>query len=204
LKPFIFDHPAVLAGGFDDVAATWRRGPHVSPIFLLSLLSSLLRQPAAIPCLACTSRRRRSTSSPGRLHWPPVELQLAIGRHSSSPPCPPSRSSPARYGGTERHDGGTRHGAARSDATEAHGTARHGATRRRCTTRCGTTLPPHRITPPTYGATRGAPSSCPPLFLFLCAGRPAARGPLRVVQPLPLRDIHRGDGRQWGGDGRAG
>jgi hypothetical protein len=40
LKPFIFYHLAVLAGGFADMAATWRR-VHMSASSLSSLFSSL-------------------------------------------------------------------------------------------------------------------------------------------------------------------
>jgi hypothetical protein len=59
LKPFIFDHPAVLAGGFADMAATWRRGPHVSLISLLPLLFSPLLSLSPLPSLAGNKGQRR-------------------------------------------------------------------------------------------------------------------------------------------------
>jgi hypothetical protein len=59
LKPFISDHRVVLASGFDDVAATWRWGPHVKlpPLSLSSLLSSLSAD--------CSPSRRRGRSFDG-------------------------------------------------------------------------------------------------------------------------------------------
>jgi hypothetical protein len=57
LKPFIFDHPAVLAGGFADMAATWRR-VHVSASSLSSHFSSLLPSPP-LPSLTGNKGQRR-------------------------------------------------------------------------------------------------------------------------------------------------
>jgi hypothetical protein len=61
LKPFIFGHPAVLQGGFGDVATTWRRAHMSSPSLLpspSSLFSLLSPPPAANPRASgcpCTS-----------------------------------------------------------------------------------------------------------------------------------------------------
>ena len=50
LKPFIFDHRAVLLPGFADVDATWRWGPlvsHISPLLSLFSCSSSSRVPGS-------------------------------------------------------------------------------------------------------------------------------------------------------------
>ena len=42
LKPFIFDHSAVLKGGFADVDDMWQWDTHVIPFSLFSLISVFL------------------------------------------------------------------------------------------------------------------------------------------------------------------
>jgi hypothetical protein len=93
LKPFISDHRVVLAGGFDDVAATWWWSPHVKlpPLSFSSLLSS--------PLSAAGSSSRRCGQSfddwqtrglrrgqMGAPYSPPGELRgRAELRHELSP-----------------------------------------------------------------------------------------------------------------------
>jgi hypothetical protein len=85
LKPFIFYHQVVLAGGFDDVAAMWRWGPHVSipPSSLSSLLSSL--------SAACSSPRRRGRADSRRrarartaVPWRPTSSGPPTGRGTTT------------------------------------------------------------------------------------------------------------------------
>jgi hypothetical protein len=108
------------------LAAGPTRQPHLSHLSLLYLLSSLftpLSSNNRRPSPACTSQWRRSTSSPGWLQWPAVELQLAR-RAALLPSSTPAFS---LLPCSQRQ---------------------HGVTQQRPTARHGTTLPPLRITSP--------------------------------------------------------
>jgi hypothetical protein len=138
MKPFIFDHWAVLAGGFDAVAATWRQGPHVSPISLLSLLSSLFSllssplspttggYPPPAPLGDSGARARPARSARPRRSSSSLTRQRCTRQSSSSPPAFSPLPCSQRW---------------------------HGAMRQRCTAQRGTIFPPPRATPPPDGTT---------------------------------------------------
>jgi hypothetical protein len=78
LKPFIFYHQVVLAGGFDDVAAMWRWGPHVSlPPLSLSFFSPL-------SAAYSSPRRRGRADSRRRAH---ARTAVPWRATSSGPPA---------------------------------------------------------------------------------------------------------------------
>jgi hypothetical protein len=97
LKPFISDHRVVLASGFDDVAATWRWGPHVKlpPLSFFSPLFSLCRLQPLTP--ARTELRRRANSrvvgAPAPRRESSVDEPPPTGRAELRHELPPTLSS---------------------------------------------------------------------------------------------------------------
>ena len=105
LKPFIFDHRAVLLPGFADVDAAWWWGPlisHISP--LLSLFSS--PSPLSFFCL---HHRQPPASEPPSVVQPPCAASPPVGTRRT-PQCAPSPSAGTRR--TCIGDGGNGHGLA--------------------------------------------------------------------------------------------